>query len=102
MGWLYSSKGTSLEEGQIIAGPWHRAFGFLVRSEMHHQKIAAYLPEKGEMAGIKLKVPHREIPLVAGYKSRGLRSIEEKTGAKVMGVIPDDSVPLGQIRVERG
>ena len=90
-----------LEEGQIIAGPWHRAFGFLVRSEMHHQKIAAYLPEKGEMAGIKLKVPHREVPLVAGYKNRGLRSIEGKTGAKVMGVTPDNSVPLGQIRVER-
>ena len=90
-----------LEEGQIIAGPWHRAFGFLVRSEMHHQKIAHYLPEKGEFAKIKLKVPHREIPLVAGYKSRGLRSIEKKTGAKVTSVTPDDSVPRGQIRVER-
>jgi histone acetyltransferase (RNA polymerase elongator complex component) len=90
-----------LEEGQIIAGPWHRAFGFLVRSEIHHQKIAPYLPEKGKIAKIKLKAPYREIPLVVGYKNSGLRSIEETTGAKVTGMFPDDSVPPGQIRVER-
>jgi histone acetyltransferase (RNA polymerase elongator complex component) len=90
-----------LEEGQIIAGPWHRAFGFLVRSEIHHQKIATFLSEKGEMARIKIKVPRREIPLVVGYKKRGLHSIGERTGAKVMAVTADDSVPAGQIRVER-
>jgi histone acetyltransferase (RNA polymerase elongator complex component) len=90
-----------LEEGQIIAGPWHRSFGFLVRSEIHQQKIGPYLPQMGETNEIRLRVPSREIPLVTGYKNRGLRSIEDKTGAKVMGVIPDDSVLNGQIRVER-
>ena len=90
-----------LEEGQIIAGPWHQAFGFLVRSEMLHQKIAPYLPDKDDIEKIRLRAPRREIPLVVGYKNRGLHSIEERTGAKVMGVIPDDSIPTGQIRVER-
>jgi histone acetyltransferase (RNA polymerase elongator complex component) len=90
-----------LEEGQIMAGPWHRSFGFLVRSEIHQQKIGPYLPEKGETQKIRLKVPCREIPLVTGYKNRGLRSIEDKTGAKVISVTPDDSVRDGQIKVER-
>lgn len=90
-----------LEEGQIIAGPWHRSFGFLVRSEIHQQKIDPYLPDTGEAKKIRLRVPRREIPLVTGYKNRGLRSIEDKTGAKVIGVTPDDSVLNGQIRVER-
>jgi histone acetyltransferase (RNA polymerase elongator complex component) len=89
-----------LEEGQIIAGPWHRSLGFLVRSEIHQEKIGPYLPQWGETKEIKLRVPRREIPLVTGYKNRGLSSIEDKTGAKVMGVTPDDSVHKGQIRVE--
>ena len=90
-----------LEEGQIIAGPWHEAFGFLVRSAIHHEKIGPYLPEKGETKNIRLRAPFREIPLVIGYKNRGLRSIEEKTGAKVVGLTPDDAIFKGQIRVER-
>ena len=90
-----------LEEGQIIAGPWHRSFGFLVRSEIHQQRIDPYLPEKGEVKQIKLRVPTREIPLVKGYKNRGLRSIEGKTGAKVMGVTADDSVLGGQIVIDK-
>ena len=96
---LMSSK-TLLEDNQIVAGPWHKAFGFLVRSEIHQQKIESCLPEWGLAAQITLRVPHRELPLVRGYKNRGLRSIEEKTGAKVIGVIGDDTVPAGQVVVD--
>ena len=96
---LMSSK-TLLEDNQIVAGPWHKAFGFLVRSEIHQQKIESCLPEWGLAAQITLRVPHRELPLVRGYKNRGLRSIEEKTGAKVIGVIGDDAVPAGQVVVD--
>jgi len=45
-------------------------------------------------------VPPREIPLVRGYKNLGLRWIEERTGARVIAVIPDGAVPPGQIRVD--
>lgn len=90
-----------LEKGRIIAGPWHEAFGFLVRSAIHHEKIGPYLPEKGETKKIRLRIPFREIPLVTGFKNRGLRSIEEKTGAKVVGLTPDDAVLKGQIRVDK-
>jgi histone acetyltransferase (RNA polymerase elongator complex component) len=96
---LMSSK-TLLEDGQIVAGPWHKAFGFLVRSEIYQQRIEAFLPEKGRASEIILRVPHRELPLVRGYKNRGLRSIEEKTGAKVTKVIGDDTVPPGQVVVD--
>ncbi len=96
---LMSSK-TLLEDDQIVAGPWHKAFGFLVRSEIHQQRIEPYLPEWGLSTEIGLRVPHRELPLVRGYKNRGLRSIEEKTGAKVIKVIVDDTVSSGQVVVD--
>jgi histone acetyltransferase (RNA polymerase elongator complex component) len=96
---LMSSK-TLLEDGQVVAGPWHKAFGFLVRSEIYQQRIESYLPEWGLAAEIGLRVPHKELPLVRGYKNRGLRTIEEKTGAKVIKVIGDDTIPSGKVVID--
>ena len=89
-----------LRDDQIVAGPWHRAFGFLVRSDIHQKKIASYLPTQCVAGKIRLRVPYREIPLVRGYKNLGIRLIENKTGARVTGVIPDEAVPSGQIGVD--
>lgn len=89
-----------LRDGQIVAGPWHRAFGFLVRSAIHQEKIEPFLPKRGSFARIRLRAPYREIPLVKGYKNLGLRLIEDKTDAKVASLMPDDSIPSGQIGVE--
>jgi histone acetyltransferase (RNA polymerase elongator complex component) len=89
-----------LSGDEIMAGPWHTAFGFLVRSGIHQEKIVSQLQAQGVAGQIRLRVPSAEIPLVRGYKNQGLRLIEEKTGAKVTGVMPDEAVPSGQIRVD--
>lgn len=90
-----------LQEGRILAGPWHEAFGFLVRSDIHQRMIEPCLPGPGEAEKIRLRAPMREIPLVRGYKNNGIRLVEDKTGAKVTGVIPDESVPSGRIGVDK-
>ena len=89
-----------LRSDEIMAGPWHSAFGFLVRSGIHQAKVISRLHAQGVAGQIRLRVPSAEIPLVRGYKNRGLRLIEEKTGAKVTGVMPDEAVPSGQVRVD--
>jgi histone acetyltransferase (RNA polymerase elongator complex component) len=94
------SSPTLLLSDEIVAGPWHGAFGFLVRSGIHQEKIASCLPRRGVAGQIRLRVPPTEIPLVRGYKNRGLRVIEEKTGARVVDTIGDDAVPSGQVRVD--
>lgn len=90
-----------LQEGFIVAGPWHTAFGFLVRSGIFQKRIEGYLPKAGEAAEIGIRVSGGEIPLVRGYKNQGLRLIEKKTGAKITYIKPDDSVPSMQIQVDR-
>lgn len=90
-----------LEKGQIVAGPWHPAFGFLVRSGIHKKSIEPDLPRPGEASEIKIRAPKREIPLLRGYKNLGLEWIERKTGAKVSGIEIDDSIPLGRVRIEK-
>ena len=90
-----------LEEGQIIAGPWHPAFGFLVRSAIYQRRIESELPGPGEVLHITIKVPGRDIPLIRGYKNEGLKKIEDRTGATVVRIEVDDSIPEGRVKVEK-
>jgi histone acetyltransferase (RNA polymerase elongator complex component) len=89
-----------LKAGQIIAGPWHAAFGFLVRSHMRHAALEAALPSLGENERLKIFVPYRDIPLIRGHKNRGLELLRVKTGASVIEVEADDSIPVGGARLE--
>lgn len=89
-----------LEQGQIMAGPWHEALGFLVRSDIFHRGVDPYLPMPGRADRIRIRVSPREIPLVRGYRNAGLRAIELRTGATVEGVFPDDDLSPGKIEVE--
>jgi len=90
-----------LEKGQIVAGPWHPAFGFLVRSGIHQKGIEQDLPRPGEASKIKIRAPKREIPLLRGYKNMGLEWLERKTGARVSGIEIDDSIPPGRVIIEK-
>ena len=89
-----------LEEGRIIAGPWHTAFGFLVRSAIYQKQIERVLPNRGACAHIRIRVPSRDIPLIRGYKNQGLRHIKDRTGAKVIDLDVDDRLLDGTVTVE--
>ena len=89
------------EEKRIVSGPWHPAFGFLVRSAIHQKAIGPDLPASGIAEGIKIFAPEREIPLIRGYKNRGIKMIEEKTGAEVLEITVDNDLPGGRVRTEK-
>jgi histone acetyltransferase (RNA polymerase elongator complex component) len=89
-----------LKKGTILAGPWHSAFGFLVRSWIHQKAIEPFLPGPGESSNIGIRAPFREIPLVRGYKNQGIEWMEKRTGAKVEYVRRDDFVRDGRIGVD--
>lgn len=89
-----------LREGEIVAGPWHEAFGFLVRARIHLMKIQPYLPQLSPSSRIRIRAPQREIPLIRGHRNIGIRSIEALTGARVEDVVPDESVAAERIVVD--
>ena len=88
------------EKGQVVGGPWHESFGHVVRSEMYQRRIEAFLPGQGEAQRITIRMPSKEISLLRGYRNEGVRRIEEKTKARIDGILPDDSLPSGRIAVE--
>ncbi|MBN2033495.1 MAG: radical SAM protein [Deltaproteobacteria bacterium] len=88
------------EFGQVLGGPWHEAFGHMVRSSVYHRRIEPFLPRLGETGRILLRVHPKEVPLMRGFKNSGIRDVELKTGATVQSVLPDTSISPGCIRVE--
>jgi histone acetyltransferase (RNA polymerase elongator complex component) len=86
-----------LRKGEIIAGPWHPSLGFLVRSAIHLERVRRYLPHIGEAKNIMLLAPTQEIPLIMGHKRSGIRHIETVTGAMIKDIVPDDSIPSGEV-----
>lgn len=86
--------------GQILAGPWHDAFGHDVRSRVYHRRIEPLLNTPAEAKHICIRVHPREIPLLRGYRNGGIRAVEKKTGALVESVVPDSSLAPGRIRVD--
>jgi len=89
-----------IKEGEIIAGPWHPSFGFLVRSAIYLERVRPYLPNMGEAKNIILFAPKGEIPLIMGHKRSGIRHIEAITGAMIKEIVPDDSILSGKISVQ--
>ncbi|MCP4680984.1 MAG: radical SAM protein [Desulfobacterales bacterium] len=89
-----------LEKGQIVAGPWHPSFGFLVRSGIYRKALEQALPGPGMVSRMSIRVPEKDIPLIRGYKNQGLEWIERKTGARVIGVESDDSISPGNMRFQ--
>jgi len=91
-----------LDQGQILAGPWHTAFGFLVRCRIFQKNVESQLPSYGQMSRIKIRILDKEIPLLRGYRNEGLHWVASRTGAEVMGVKGDSSLPPGKIEVCKG
>jgi len=89
-----------LEDGQILAGPWHTAFGFLVRSSIFLKGIRRMLPKPGEADMIGLRLRERDIPLLRGYRNQGVNRLEEVIKSKIIYIKGDDSVLEGEVEVD--
>ncbi len=90
-----------LQDGRIMAGPWHSAFGHLVRSAVYHERLEPSLPFIGFAKQVRLRVPTRDIELLRGYQNQGLRLIERRIGARITALQPDEALAPGTIGVER-
>jgi len=93
------SSPTLLLQGQILAGPWHTAFGFLVRCRMYQEAIASQLPSRGRLEKVSIRVRDRDVPLLRGYRNEGIQWVSMMTGAEVLAVEGDCSLPPGRIEV---
>ncbi|RLB42317.1 MAG: radical SAM protein [Deltaproteobacteria bacterium] len=89
-----------LEPGQVVAGPWHPSLGDLVRSTVYAWRIAAKIPEEVRGKRISIAVNPADLPLLRGHGGAGIKRLESKTGAKVIGIEPTSTVESNQVLVK--
>ncbi len=88
-------------ESQILAGPYHPAFGHLVYSEVMRDRIVSHLQLKPPPCDeIKITVHSRHISQVRGYKNKNIRFIEGRFNLGKIKVIADNSLEMDQVVIE--
>jgi histone acetyltransferase (RNA polymerase elongator complex component) len=83
----------SLAKDVEYAGPYHPAFGELVKGERLVRRIAqSFEPEKS------IHLTAADISLLTGHKGFSLHKLVERTGQKSLPLVPDASLHNGEIR----
>ncbi len=88
-------------ESQILAGPYHPAFGHLVYSEVMRDRIISHLQSKSPPCEeITITVHSRNISQARGYKNKNIRFIEERFNLTKIKVIADNTLEMDQVVIE--
>ena len=85
-------------EKQLIAGPYHPAFGELVKSRSWYRKIRPLLVRTGRDKTVKLAINERDYSALAGQKRDNLKRLERLAHGARLQVQIDPSVERGHYR----
>jgi len=83
---------------KVVAGPYHPAFGEMVRSRIWLQKIRRQLGALPVGKSLQIQVSHREISAAVGLKKRNLTRLNELGFAGRFSLQADPGLPKGQVR----
>ena len=84
------------ENGSVVAGPFHSAFGELVESEIYYDKIAELLAENPKVSIIY--VNPREVSKAVGNRKKNIIKIKENFGIDLK-IKAQESVKKGDVKI---
>ncbi|MBF0525267.1 MAG: radical SAM protein [Deltaproteobacteria bacterium] len=85
-----------MSSGAILAGPWHPAFGDLVKSQLLTDRIIADAAGRVDRAGEVSVMAHpRDLSLLTGHQRRGLGRVQLALNAGKVTLKPTEEVPVG-------
>jgi len=86
--------------GQVVAGPFHPAFGHLVHSALFLDLATQALEsEKGLSRRVAVKVYPSDVPKLVGQKRGNIRRLIERFDLERLQVLPDVTVPENTVQV---
>jgi len=87
------------EGGAVLAGPYHPAFGHLVRSARFLRKVlASFPPAIPRSAGICLRIHPHDRSLLVGDRGRNLKKIRDALECPVVRIEQDPGLPRGTVQ----
>ncbi|MDY6989019.1 MAG: radical SAM protein [Thermodesulfobacteriota bacterium] len=86
--------------GQVVAGPFHPAFGHLVHSALFLDLATqALASEKGLSKRVTVKVYPSDIPKLVGQERENIRRLVARFHLERLQVLPDGTVPENTVQV---
>ena len=97
---LQASKALDLD-GQVLAGPYHPAFGHLVYARIFRDQIVTLLKtkEKLTLKALHISVHPRNLSRVQGLKNENLAYLQAQFKLEDIRVIPDRGVGLDDVKI---
>ena len=91
-----------LEPGNIVAGPFHPAFGHLVHSAIFFDLAARKLETQNDIPNrVKLIVHPEDISKAIGFKKENVNRLTEQFGVKELCFVPDQEIPRGTVEIAK-
>jgi hypothetical protein len=96
---LQEQAGMGRDGGFVLAGPYHPAFGHLVRSALFFRKALASLPREIPCSsGLCLRVHPDDRSLLTGDHRRNLRKLQGLLEPRVVRIEEDPGLPRGSVQ----
>lgn len=87
--------------GDVLAGPYHPAFGHLVRSSLFLAKALALLPRSmPDAPAVRLRIHPHDRPLLVGDRRRNVVKIRKALGNREIRLEEDPGIPRGTVQWE--
>ena len=94
------ASGSLQEEGNVVAGPFHPAFGHLVHCAVFLDLATqAFESEQGLPKRVALKVYPSDLSKLVGLKRENIRRLTRRFHLDTLQVLPDSAVPRNTVRV---
>ena len=88
------------EESEVVAGPYHPAFGQLVSDSIWYDKVVEQIKKFNvKVKEIKLEVNPMEVNNVVGHKKQNIERLKEMYNIKIK-VIGNSKIKLGKFKFE--
>lgn len=93
--------GSLLERGAVVAGPFHPAFGHMVRSAIFLDLAAGELEaQQARFRRVTFRVHPRNISRLRGLKNDNIEKLMQRFRLEEVRVLPDLALPENTLRVE--
>ena len=90
-----------LEPGNIVAGPFHPAFGHLVHSAVFFDKATRELERQMALSRrLAIKVSPRDVSRMKGLRNHNIKQLIERFDLEQLQILPDSTVPENTVKVE--
>jgi histone acetyltransferase (RNA polymerase elongator complex component) len=96
---LQEQVGMGGDTGCVLAGPYHPAFGHLVRSSLFLREALASFPrEISRSSGLCLQVHPDDRSLLVGDRRQNLRRLQNSLAPRAVRIEEDQGLPRGTVR----